>query len=104
MKISRIHWVNKPINVDQLVIFVFETFSQVEESRISFLKILLFDIFDVVLCLVMVCFFSLFRSGSSTGRGSSSSVAMSPSSDLAAQYVQVEVASPDDQQFIVYTE
>mgnify|MGYP006905851064 CR=1 FL=1 len=29
---------------------------------------------------------------------------MSPSSDLAAQYVQVEVASPDDQQFIVYTE
>ena len=48
--------------------------------------------------------FSLFRSGSSTGRGSSNSVAMSPSSDLAAQYVQVEVASPDDQQFIVYTE
>lgn len=29
---------------------------------------------------------------------------MSPSSDLAAQYVQVEVASPEDQQFIVYTE
>ena len=48
---------------------------------------------------------SYFRSGSSsTGRGSSNSVAMSPSSDLAAQYVQVEVASPDDQQFIVYTE
>ncbi len=48
----------------------------------------------------------LFRSGSSStgGRGSSNSVAMSPSSDLAAQYVQVEVASPDDQQFIVYTE
>ena len=45
-----------------------------------------------------------FRSGSSTGRGSSNSVAMSPSSDLAAQYVQVEVASPEDQQFIVYTE
>merc|ERR1712062_700842 len=45
------------------------------------------------------------KSGSSsTGRGSSNSVAMSPSSDLAAQYVQVEVASPDDQQFIVYTE
>merc|ERR1712012_1489364 len=35
------------------------------------------------------------KSGSSTGRGSSNSVAMSPSSDLAAQYVQVEVASPD---------
>merc|ERR1712004_116166 len=46
------------------------------------------------------------KSGSSStgGRGSSNSVAMSPSSDLAAQYVQVEVASPDDQQFIVYTE
>ena len=29
---------------------------------------------------------------------------MSPTSDLAAQYVQVEVASPEDQQFIVYTE
>merc|ERR1712223_586293 len=41
---------------------------------------------------------------SSTGRGSSNSVAMSPTSDLAAQYVQVEVASPEDQQFIVYTE
>merc|ERR1712223_2011037 len=45
------------------------------------------------------------KSGSSsTGRGSSNSVAMSPTSDLAAQYVQVEVASPEDQQFIVYTE
>merc|ERR1712038_246366 len=45
------------------------------------------------------------KSGSSSaGRGSSNSVAMSPSSDLAAQYVQVEVASPEDQQFIVYTE
>merc|ERR1711976_465824 len=44
------------------------------------------------------------KSGSSTGRGSSNSVAMSPSIELAAQYVQVEVASPDDQQFIVYTE
>merc|ERR1712025_1054455 len=41
---------------------------------------------------------------SSTGRGSSNSLAMSPTSDLAAQYVQVEVASPEDQQFIVYTE
>ena len=50
-------------------------------------------------------FFLFFRSGSSsTGRGSSNSVAMSPTSDLAAQYVQVEVASPEDQQFIVYTE
>ena len=49
--------------------------------------------------------FFFFRSGSSsTGRGSSNSVAMSPTSDLAAQYVQVEVASPEDQQFIVYTE
>jgi len=44
------------------------------------------------------------KSGSGSGRGSSNSVAMSPSSDLAAQYVQVEVASPEDQQFIVYTE
>lgn len=45
------------------------------------------------------------KSGSSsTGRGSSNSLAMSPTSDLAAQYVQVEVASPEDQQFIVYTE
>ena len=50
-------------------------------------------------------FFVCFRTGSSsTGRGSSNSVAMSPTSDLAAQYVQVEVASPEDQQFIVYTE
>ena len=45
-----------------------------------------------------------FRSGGNSGRGSSNSLAMSPSSDLAAQYVQVEVASPEDQQFIVYTE
>merc|ERR1719460_1471580 len=46
------------------------------------------------------------KSGSSStgGRGSSNSLAMSPTSDLAAQYVQVEVASPEDQQFIVYTE
>jgi len=41
---------------------------------------------------------------SGNGRGGSNSAAMSPSSDLAAQYVQVEVASPEDQQFIVYTE
>merc|ERR1719340_53305 len=34
---------------------------------------------------------------------SSTGVAMSPTSDLAAQYVQFEVASPEDQQFIVYT-
>ena len=45
-----------------------------------------------------------FRSGSGSSRGGSNSAAMSPSSDLAAQYVQVEVASPEDQQFIVYTE
>merc|ERR1712066_1199131 len=44
------------------------------------------------------------KTGSGSGRGGSNSAAMSPSSDLAAQYVHVEVASPEDQQFIVYTE
>jgi len=44
------------------------------------------------------------KSGSGSSRGGSNSAAMSPSSDLAAQYVHVEVASPEDQQFIVYTE
>merc|ERR1712004_445651 len=42
------------------------------------------------------------KTGSGSGRGGSNSAAMSPSSDLAAQYVHVEVASPEDQQFIVY--
>merc|ERR1712045_1084802 len=44
------------------------------------------------------------KTGSGSGRGGSNSAAMSPSSDLAAQYVHVEVASPEDLQFIVYTE
>merc|ERR1712223_1316749 len=44
------------------------------------------------------------KSGRGSGMSSPESAAMSPSSDLAAQYVHVEVASPEDQQFIVYTE
>merc|ERR1712226_609807 len=39
------------------------------------------------------------KTGSGSGRGGSNSAAMSPSSDLAAQYVHVEVATPEDQQF-----
>merc|ERR1712038_2157641 len=44
------------------------------------------------------------KAGNSRNPSGSNSAAMSPSSDLAAQYVHVEVASPEDQQFIVYTE
>lgn len=36
--------------------------------------------------------------------GSGSSVSMSPTEAMQPQYVQVDVASPEDQQFIVYTE
>ena len=57
--------------------------------------------FNLLIFFSFILFFC-FRSGN--GRGGSNSAAMSPSSDLAAQYVQVEVASPEDQQFIVYTE